>query len=67
LEKAGNTGNDPEPLMTYNIKNIEVLMSDDDENKPYKDFKLVLKRGFENLNNNIKTAKDILKNRPSPK
>ena len=66
LEKATNVGNDPEPLMKYNIKNIEVLISDDDEKKPYKDFKLVLKRGFDNLNNNVKTAKDILK-RPSPK
>ena len=42
-------------------------MSDDDEKKPYKDFKLVLQGQFGSLNNNIKTAKDILKNRPSPK
>ena len=66
LKNATNTRNVPEPLMIYSIKEIEVLMSVD-EDKPYKDFKPVLRGGFENLNNNIKTAKDILKNRPSPK
>ena len=62
LEKATNIGNSPEDPMEYTVKDIEVLMSVD-ENKPYKDFKRSLRGTFANLNNNIVTAKKILKDK----
>jgi hypothetical protein len=59
LKNATNVGNPTSPIK-YVIKDIEVLSSVD-ESKPYKDFSRRLIGKFNNLNNNIGTAKKILK------
>ena len=64
LEDAGNQNN-PAKNIDYPVKSIEVLMSDGenpDENKPYKDFKPVLRGKFEPLNSKLPNALIILKN-----
>ena len=64
LEDAGNTRN-PSKKIEHPVKSIEVLMIDGenpDENKPYRDFKPVLRGKFESLNSKLPNAKEILKN-----